>query len=115
MQEAHTCKCSDRTETPEGPEGPIRIEGNGKNSNEIRTQIVMYCATSTFRNCKTQAIPVSRGEPIRLHMSEDYSPRNHTKPADVALHLRMAVRMELERDLMIGVLRKVPVNTPSYS
>ena len=61
-----------------------------------------------------QDIPVSTGEPVRLHVSKDYIPKNHTKPADVSLHLSKAVRLELERDLRIGVLRKVPVNTPSY-
>ena len=32
----------------------------------------------------------------------------------MSLHLREAVRLELEGDLRIGVLRKVPVNTSSY-
>ena len=97
------CNCPERTETPDSPNMPPQ----GTATESIRMLIVRHYASSIFNTCKMQAIPVSTGEPVWLHVSKDYKPKNHTKPADVSLHLREAVRLELERDLRIGVLRKV--------
>ena len=52
------------------------------------------------------------GAPLRLHMDKTILPTAIHKPAMVPIHWRDQVKSDLDRDVRLGVLERVPENTP---
>ena len=72
-----------------------------------------HYAASTFNNCKHQPLPMMQGAaPMRLLLKEDAQPVAIHKPATIPAHWQEQVRSEIERDIKLGVLERVPHNTP---
>ena len=53
------------------------------------------------------------GEPLRIYMDPNAKPVAVHNAASIPLHWHVHVKRDLERDVCLGVLEKVPVNTPS--
>ena len=53
------------------------------------------------------------GPPIQIHVDPNATPVKFTKPAPVYLHWQKRVEEELERDIDIGVLERVPLGEPT--
>ena len=51
--------------------------------------------------------------PLRLLLKEGSEPKAIHKPATVPAHWMKQVRLDLERDIALGVLERVPSNTPT--
>ena len=52
------------------------------------------------------------GEPLTVVMKSEYRPTAIHVPAPVPIHFQEEVKKGLDRDVALGVLEKVPVNTP---
>ena len=52
------------------------------------------------------------GSPLQLHVDPEAAPVACHKVVPVPLHWREQVKADLERDVRIGVLEKLPDNTP---
>ena len=52
------------------------------------------------------------GEPLRLYVDPDAKPYAVHKPAIIPIHWQEQVFNDLERDVRLGVLEKLPQNTP---
>ena len=52
------------------------------------------------------------GEPLRLFIDDKAQPMAVHVPAPVPIHFRKEVKAGLDRDVQLGVLERVPVNTP---
>jgi hypothetical protein len=50
--------------------------------------------------------------PLRLFVDPSAKPVAIQCPGTIPLHLQKEVKEELDRDVTIGVLEEVPVNTP---
>ena len=55
---------------------------------------------------------MSGSPPLRLNVEKEIPPVACHKPATVPLHWQQAVREGLERDIHLGVIERVPLNTP---
>jgi hypothetical protein len=105
------CKCPTRTSPPEAPEDcPFAFEE--KNIDRIKEWIGQKYASSSFNTCTNQKLPlVTSSPPLRLFVDKNVTPTAVHKPGTIPLHLQQQVKEELDRDVRIGVLEQVPVNT----
>ena len=72
-----------------------------------------YYASSTFNTCEHQPLPMMKGvPPMRILMKEGAEPVAVHRPAAIPAHWQEKVRKDIERDIRLGVLERVPANTP---
>ena len=57
-------------------------------------------------------LPLMAGPPLQLHIDPSATPVAVHKVAQEPLHWRAQVKEDIERDVRLGVLEKVPYNTP---
>ena len=80
----------------------------------LRQYIIDRYSASAFNTCEQQPLPLMQeSPPLRLFLNPDVQPIAVHSPAAVPLHLDAPVRAGLERDLRLGVIERVPVNTPT--
>ena len=109
----HPCSCPLRqlppTTLPTLPCAPI-----AENLPMLRQYIVDRYASSAFNTCERQTLPLMQNSPpLRLFLDPKATPVAVHSPAAVPLHWESSVRAGLERDLRLGVIERVPVNTPT--
>ncbi len=111
-RELAECGCLRRTKPPRVPSVPpfdVIPENVGKIEQWFREEY----ASSSFNNCPHQPLPMMSGlPPLRILMKPDAVPKVVHRPATVPVHWMDAVREDLERDIALGVLERVPQNTP---
>jgi hypothetical protein len=70
-------------------------------------------ASSTFNVCEHQTLPMLQSSPpLRLHVDPSAKPVAVHRPSAVPLHWQEPVLSGLKRDERLGVIERVPLNTP---
>ena len=105
------CGCPLRTQTPGPPELMKPIDQY--KSEELRRILLDHYKASTFNLCKHQTLPMMEGPPLELHVDPSARPHTVHTPATVPVHYEAKVKADLDRDVALGVLEEVPLNTPS--
>ena len=80
---------------------------------QLEGWILSRYAASAFNVCQHQVLPSMQGEPLNIVMNKSARPVASHIPTPVPIHWQEEVKSGLERDVEIGVLEKVPVNTPT--
>ena len=71
-------------------------------------------AASAFNICEQQPLPLMKDSPpLRLFVDNTAKPVAIHSPAAVPRHWDADVQAGLDRDERLGVIRRVPVNTPT--
>ena len=109
------CSCPTRPASPPPlptvlPPG-INID-HADSVDRLKEWLLQYYKSTTFNTCDHQQLPLMTGSPLELHMDPQASPVACHKVVPVPLHWREQVKSDLERDVRIGVLERVPDNTP---
>ena len=79
----------------------------------IKQFILDWFSSSAFNVCEHQSLPLmSDSEPLRLFVDPAAKPIAIRTPAQVPLAWHNSVRDGLDRDVRLGVLERVPLNTP---
>ena len=106
------CSCPIRKLPPTEPvQLPCAL--TEENIPQLEQLIKQRYRASAFNTCTRQKIPTLSGSPpLELHVGPEIQPVACHKPAVVPLHWQEAVREGLERDVRLGVLEQVPLNTP---
>ena len=63
--------------------------------------------------CPHQPLPEVEDPPLKFLLKENAAPHAVFSPATVPVHWRDAVKVQLDRDVELGVLEKVPPNEPT--
>jgi hypothetical protein len=106
-------KCPTRTPPPLAPED-CPFEPIAANVEILKQWIGRRYASSSFNCCTNQRLSlVTSSPPLRLFVDKSVTPVAIHQPGTIPLHLQKEVKEELDRDVRIGVLEEVPVNTPS--
>ena len=103
------CDCPVRSEPPPLPTELPFLEHEAE---KLREWILQYYASSTFNTCEHQALPLMTGEPLKLFVDPTVKPQVVHSPATIPIHFRDEVKADLDRDVRLGVLERVPANTP---
>ena len=108
------CRCPRRgQEVPPVPNTlPPGLSGREEDVPALREWLLKYYEASAFNTCEHQPLPMMTGEPLQLHLDPGATPVAVHKPAMVPIHWLDKVKDDLDRDVKIGVLEKVPPNTP---
>ena len=100
-----------RTSTPDLSALPH--QATEENRKRLEEYLLNYYRSSTFNTCQHQPLPLMHGEPLKFHVQEDAVPTAiHVLPS-IPVHWRKRVMKGIEKDVALGVLEKVPPNTPS--
>ena len=103
-----TCSCPRREPVPEAfPEFDPKLSAQ-----QLRKRIVQHYAGSAFNRCTRQTLPLMKGEPLPIPVRSDIRPTAVHTPVPVPLHWEDKVHRDLMRDVALGVIEPVPVNTP---
>ena len=106
------CTCPTRSLPPANPE-KIPFPPTEENVGKLKEWIQDHFKASAFNNCSHQKLPLVKGSPpLELHLDESVKPVVCHKVGSIPLHFEDQVKQGLDRDVWIGVLRKIPVNTP---
>ena len=106
------CNCPARELPPSEP-AALPCEPTTENIPRLEQYIRDRYKASSFNTCCRQKIPTLKGSPpLTFHVDPKATPVACHKPAAVPLHWQEAVRETLERDVRLGVLERVPYNTP---
>ena len=73
--------------------------------------ILQHYASTVFNTCECQPLPCLTGPPLKLQVDPNAFPVACHKVQPIPVHWQECVFQDLERDVAIGVLEKVPMNT----
>ena len=107
-----SCGCPSRTRPPPRP-NKLPFTCSPENNEKMRQWLVERFASSTFNQCTHQPLPGMTGPAISLHVDPDATPTAVKSPVPVPLHWQEIVKQQLEDDVNLGVLEKVPIGEPS--
>ena len=106
------CGCPTRTLPPERPK-ELPFECIPENNSKMKEWLVSRYAASTFNKCPHQPLPGMTGPAIRLHVNPEATPVAVHTPATVPLHWQDEVEEQINADIALGVLERVPIGEPS--
>ena len=106
------CSCPKRALPPEKlPDLPCAP--TPENLPRLKQFLLDHYADSAFNVCEHQPLPLLQNSPpLKLHVDPEATPKAVHKPATVPLHWHEAVFAGIQRDVRLGVLEPVPLNTP---
>ena len=107
------CSCPTRTLGPSSP-AVLPCPATPENVPKIKEYLLNRYSSSAFNVCEMQALPLmSSSPPLQLHVYPQARPVAVHVPALVPIHWQLPVKEGLDRDVRLGVLEHVPVNTPA--
>ena len=106
------CGCPVRTETPKPPT-ELPFPATDANGPRLKEWLLNYYSSSTFNTCPHQKLPCMAGPPLKLAIKPDATPTCHVKPYGVPLHWRKEIEDGLARDINMGIIERLPANTPA--
>ena len=109
---SQSCTCPKRTLPPEKiPELPC--SPTKENLPKLKEFILNHYASSAFNTCEHQPLPMMEtAPPLRLFVDPQATPVAVSTPSTIPLHWVDQVKAGLDRDELLGVIEKVPVNEP---
>ena len=108
-----TCGCHVRAEAPD-PLTHREVPGFDNMSNEgLRRFIIKRYMKSGFNNCQIQPLKMMYSDkPLLFFVDPNVKPVAIHKAAIIPIHLKARVKADLDRDVRLGSLEKVDVNSP---
>ena len=106
------CNCPPRELPPPVPT-VLPCAPTEENLPVLRKYILDRYASSAFNCCEHQPLRLmDKSPPLRIYTDETAKPKAVHTPSVVPLHWKNAVKDGLDRDERLGVIEKVPVNSP---
>ena len=113
MPDSRVCTCP-RRELPPAVPNTLPLPATPENREKLKDWILKQYASSAFNQCEHQPLPLMRDSPpIKLHVDPKAKPFAIHKSRPVPIHWREQVKAELERDVRLGVLERVPIGEPT--
>ena len=108
-----TCGCHVRTEAPD-PVTHQDIPGFDSMSNEsLRRSIIKLYMKSGFINCRIHPLQMMNSDkPLQIFVDPNVKPVAIQKASIIPIHLKARVKVDLDRDVWLGILEKVDINSP---
>ena len=111
-EELPICTCPQRTAVPQRP-AVLPFEPIPANNIKMRNWLLDRYASSTFNTCPHRPLQHMKGPPIEIHLDEEEAkPRVFNTAAPIPLHWQQQVKDDLDRDVALGVIERVPYGIP---
>ena len=105
------CGCLLRTAPPAHP-AQLPFTPTPENTDRMRAWLLDRFASSTFNTCPHQPLPAMSGPPMEIRVDPAARPVVTRRPPNVPVHWQAEVAEQLKRDEALGVIERVPGNTP---
>ena len=106
------CSCPLRQPPPSAPPS-LPCDPTKENLPQLKQYILDRYAASGFNTCEQQPLPLmTDSPPLRLFVDETAMPVAIHSPAAIPIHWAEQVKAGLYRDVRLGVIERVPLNTP---
>ena len=105
------CHCPKREKPPPCP-ASLPFEPCEENIPKMEQWLKERFAASTFNKCSNQELPFIAAEPMKIHVDDDAVPVAKHKPTYVPLHWKERVKADLEKDVRLGIIERVPDGEP---
>ena len=105
------CDCPKREPPPALPTD-LPCAATEENRQKLQDFLLNHYKSSTFNKCGHQPLPMMTGPPMSLQIDESAEPTAHHTPIPVPFHWQEKVKADLDRDVQLGVLEKVPIGEP---
>ena len=102
-----TCSCPRQESCPPPPKFDPNLSTSG-----LRKLLIKHYGASAFNQCTRQTLPLMKGEPLPIPTRMDIKPVAVHTPVAIPLHWEEKVHRDLMRDVALGVIEPVPINTP---
>jgi len=110
-----SCGCL-RRRLPPGKPADLPFSPIPENVDKMKRWLLDNYSSSVFNQCPHQLLPKMDGPPISLHVADDARPVKLNTPASIPLHWQDKVKKDMERDVRLGVIERVPYGeTPDWS
>ena len=106
------CGCPVRKDTPKPPT-ELPLPATDANGPRLKEWLLNNYRSSTFNTCPHQKLPGMAGPALKLAIKPDATPVCHIKPYRVPLHWRQEIEEGLARDVNMGIIERLPANTPA--
>ena len=108
------CGCQTRKLAPERPK-ELPFAPTLENVPKMKSYLLKRYASSSFNQCPHQELPSIDAPMMKFHVNVDKEtkPVSLKTPATVPLHWQDKVYADLERDIALGVLERVPYGEPT--
>ena len=80
---------------------------------ELKDLLISYYASSAFNRCTRKPLPRMKGEPMPIFTDDGATPVAAHIPINVHAHWTERVKADLDRDVALGIIEPVPLNTES--
>ena len=80
-----------------------------RTSPDMKAWLLDRYSASTFNRCSHQPLPMMNCTPLRIHIDPEAESVAHHNARPVLVHLREKVKAQLEKDIRLGVIERVPV------
>ena len=84
---------------------------NKENVENLKKWLLEQSANSAFKT--DGQFPAMSGKPAHIHLKQEAVPKAKHRPIPVPYHLKEAVRQALMQDIERGILKQVPIGTPT--
>ena len=101
------CSCPRREDVPPPPKFDPNLS-----TSQLRKLLITHYKASAFNRCTRQTLPLMGGEPLPIPTRSDVKPVAVHTPVAIPLHWEEKVYKDLMRDVALGVIEPVPINTP---
>ena len=106
------CGCKVREKPPKRPD-KLPFDPKEENVPKMREWLLRRFESSTFNKCTHERLTMMDSEPIRIHIDKNAKPVSVKQGKSVPLQWRDEVKEQLDQDVRLGILEKVPIGTPS--
>ena len=106
------CGCLARKPAPPLPER-LPFEPTESNTDQMKNWLLDRYGSSGFNKCQHQALPMMSCEPLRIHIDPSARPVAAMTARPVPVHFTKKVKEQLDEDVRLGVIERVPIGTPT--
>ena len=106
------CPCIPRTPTPPRPT-ELPFPPTEENVPKLKHWLLKTFESSAFNQCAHQPLPQMTGEPVKVEFKDNHKPYAVHTPIPVPHHWKDRVKEDLDRDVRLGIIEKVPQGTPT--
>ncbi len=101
-------ECMERIKAPDRPEG-IPFEPTPENLDKLEKWFLEYFASSAFNTCTHAPLQSMTGVPMTaVRKRDDVTHPKWYTPIPVAFHWKKQVKADLDRDVRLGIIERVP-------
>ena len=79
----------------------------------LKDLLINHYKESTMNMCPHQPLPSMSGPPLKFSLKPNAVPHAIYTPATVPVHWQTEVQKQLDRDVELGILERVPANEPT--